>query len=127
MATARPRCSLSSIGDPLEHTTFDISLPFRGSVRTTILLTPKAGGTRVTVRTAQPTTANPLTQALLRVLAASNARVVHDGWVDGLKRLQALAAEDPAAKPPAEPSIAVAAADALHAVVGARIAGMPGG
>ena len=105
---------------PLEHTTFDISVPMNGRVRTTIFLTAKSGGTHVIVRTGKPTTSNPLTQTLLRAMSGRVAPGVRAGWVDSMERMQKLAEGDPAASSPV-PSIAVAASDALSKVVGARM------
>jgi uncharacterized protein YndB with AHSA1/START domain len=76
---------------PYDHVTFDIALPLNGVVRTTIFLTPSPAGSRITVRSGKPTTANPFTRTLLRALSARQAGPVRKGWLDGLANLARLA------------------------------------
>jgi uncharacterized protein YndB with AHSA1/START domain len=105
---------------PHEHVTFDIMLPFKGTLRETIFVNSTPTGTHLLVRTAKPVTPNPLTQILLRAMTAKVAKQAREDWDVSLKRLKALAAaEAPADAPP----VSASRDEAINQAIAARLAG----
>ena len=104
---------------PYDHVTFDVALPLNGSVRMTIFVAPVPNGSRVTVRTAKPTTASRFTRPLLRAMAARQAAPIRDGWVGDLENIARLAERDLPVVGEHPPHVAVP--DAIKAAVAAHL------
>jgi len=99
------RVSVFTIVDvrPYDHFTFDVAVPFSGSLRQTFFLTATEKGTRITVRTGTPRTDNALTRPLLKVLAAGMAKTVWSTWVKSLETLAEIAQNEPPGAPGTHP------------------------
>ena len=105
---------------PHEHVTFDIMVPFKGTVRETIFVNSTPAGSHILVRTAKPVTPNPLTQFLLRVATGKVAKKAREDWEVSLGRLKELAAaEAPADAPP----VSASRDEAINRAIAARLAG----
>jgi uncharacterized protein YndB with AHSA1/START domain len=105
---------------PYDHITFDIATPLGGTVRETIFVEPTSAGSRITVRTGRPTTANPFTQTLLRVMSLRIAGGVRAGWVSSLDTMAQLAEREVPGTLGEHPAH-VPVPDAVRAAVGARL------
>ena len=105
---------------PYDHITFDIATPLNGSVRETIFVAPTSSGSRITVRTGRPTTANPFTRTLLRVMSLRIAGGVRASWVTSLDTMAQLAEREVPGTLGVHPAH-VAVPDAVKAAVAAHL------
>ena len=98
--------------------TSETPLPLSGKLRYSILTIPEHNGTRVTVRFAQVGSANPIKSLLLKYLLKLGAKKERSSWVEGLKQLEVLAAENQRAEAQVRPSEVDIKATARELVAG---------